>query len=535
MARERKYQTSIGSFIVNRYGATFRLGPGFSSEKWQMLAEGTIFEKRGKKGLRSDSQILLYPIFDEIGIVPGAGKIYLVAGERYTVLSEAGKNIIDEWYLKDSHFIFKDGKMGWEKNGEVVVPPLYDEVYEWGLGLYHVKEKDKAMYVDSKGQEKLTFRRQLLYQYNEPFWLRANDHDAMTFIECPPMPDIPDCNVWDYNDLKLGIDRANTSDIVEELINTNDEIPLTKEKLKDFINKFAYEFSAYRFTVRTENAIDELFELMEKLNVSSNSWYYLMRFTTTPDEKIPASQLCRLPQKMLGLRNGTIRSDYAIGTDENQTPRTTSVLVITYYREICFPPRIYFELGDIAKEGTLHEVEVKVREVLSYTEQAVRDHYRNDFLDYCYRNAFCMVDYTSNRSWEETENVLECLSQNSDIYKNYLKSAVGKLVSVCRGKSETIKVEFNYNYIVWLINKSARVNEVFNGKTPLDILNSAINDRGCKRKLILKKIRRLLIGKGALTYVELKEKFEQTEGLYEFALYLLGKENTDLWPKSLSL
>ena len=533
MARERRYETPIGSFILNKYGARFSIVPGFSTEQWQLLAQGTVFEKKGLKGLEKDGQILLYPIFDEIGIVPTAGKIYLVTGERYTVLAEKGENLIDSWYLKDSHFIFREGKMGWEKNGTVVVPPIYDEVYEWGLGLYRVKEGNQVKYIDAQGEEKLTFRRKLLYEYTEPFWLRANVHEAMTIIQCPPMPDLPQCNVWDYDDVKVGIDRANTVDIVEELINPNDELPLTKEKLKNFTNEFAYEFSAYRLTVSTENAIDELFELMGKLNMSSNSWYYVLRFTTAPEEKIPASQLCMLPQMMLGLRNGTIACEYAIGTDAKQSHGTTSVFLITHYQEICFPPRIYFEFNDVAESGTFKQLKEKEQDLLTFTEQSVMDEFRNDFLEECYGNALCNAEYSPERDWEETKTILEYLSQRTDVYQTRVGSAVDKIISACKHKSGIPYAEFYYNYLGWLMEKVTRINAVSWDKTPLDCLNGAIKDRKTKNKQMLKKARELMIVNGALTYSELKAQFEQVGCLYEFALYLLGKEVTPSWPKSL--
>lgn len=526
MSRERKYETPVGKFIVNTYGAMFSLAPGFSKEQWWQLAQSTTFEKKGLKGLKKDGQILLYPIFNEIGIVPGAGKIYLVTGERYSVLVEKGENLIDRWYLKDSHFIFRDGKMGWEKNGRVVVPPIYDEAYEWGLGLYRVKKGNQVKYIDAVGEEKLTFRRKLLYEYTEPFWLRANVHEAMTIIECPPMPDLPQCNVWNYEGVKVGIYRANTVDIVEELINPNDELPFTKEKLKNFTNEFAYEFSAYRFTVSTENAIDELFELMGKLNVGSNSWYYVMRFTTATGEKIQASQLCMLPQKMLGLRNGTIACEYAIGTDAKQAPATMSVFVITHYQEICFPPRIYFDFNDVAESRTFKQLKEKEQDLLTFTEQSVMDEFRNDFLEECYGNALCNAEYSPERDWEETKTILDYLSQKTDVYQTRVGSAVDKIISACKHKSGIPYAEFYYNYLGWLIGKGARINAVSCGKTSLDCLNVAIQDRKRGNKKTLEKSRELLIANGAMTYAELREKFEQAGGLYDFALYLLGKEVT---------
>lgn len=121
MATEQKNLSPVGEFIVNEHGRHFNLGDDYSPLWWYRLSQGIIFEENGYKGIEKDGQILLYPIFDEIAIVSSPGRIYLVTGERFSVLFADGSYDLYDWYEKDDHFIFKDGKMGWEKDGKVVV------------------------------------------------------------------------------------------------------------------------------------------------------------------------------------------------------------------------------------------------------------------------------------------------------------------------------------------------------------------------------------------------------------------------------
>lgn len=229
-------KTIFGKFTINDSGRYFYVNE-FSISDFVSLKTSEIFEENGLKGCRKDGEILLYPIFDFIEYIPSTGRIFLVYGTRYAILEKYGCCCLNFDYDHNNHFIFKKGKMGWEKDGRVIVEPKYDEVWPWGLGLYEVKEAlkhingFKTLYYNEKGEEKLTFRRSVIGE-KSPFELRTDEGDVLTVLECPPSKNLSESNIIDYEGLTIGIDRFNTLDLVYELINEKDFLPLCRMNLK---------------------------------------------------------------------------------------------------------------------------------------------------------------------------------------------------------------------------------------------------------------------------------------------------------------
>lgn len=535
MKKNEKYTSSVGEFIINDSGRYFYVGNSYTPSLFYNLIKSTIYEENGFKGCKKDGEILLYPIFDEIGIVPVSGKIYLITGDRFSVLYSNGGYCVNDWFRKDSHFIFEGNKMGWKKDNRIVVPPVFDEVYEWGYGIYFVMEGNSIKYLNERGEEKLSFRRNVNYEYDQPFWQRSDDHNVMTIIECPPFAGLPECNIVDYNDLKIGIDRFDFNTIVNEFINDEDELPLNRKKLKYLTNKFAYEFSAYRFTVKGDNPIDEIFKLMERFDVSDNTWYYVMRITTSPDEKIPSSQLNKLNENLNKLEEHTLGRAFAIGTDKRLEPGTVSVLLVTHYLECCFPPLIQYEFTDVCRSGTYQDVIDKAEELAQFTESEIFDEFKEDFLSDSYDTAVGNFGYSPARDWIETEKILNFLASNTDVFKENIFNIINSLISGSKDASNRSKAEFYFNYLSWLISKDINVNPIKNHQTPLDMLNKAKLRKTNPCKDILDRAICLLTENGGQTYANFKEKFLQDKSKYDFALYLLGQENGSFCNKTLTM
>lgn len=525
MAIEQKYQSPVGEFIVNEHGRHFNLGDEYSSLWWHRLSQGTVFEENGYKGLEKDGQILLYPIFDEIAFVSSPGRIYLVTGERFSVLYANGNYDLYDWYEKDSHFIFNDGKMGWEKNGKIVVEPRFDDVVRWGYGLFLCKDHSGVHYLNAEGEEKLTFRRKVMHDDEEPFWLRTDEGDYMTITECPPTTGLPESNIIDYRGMKVGIDRYNALAYLHELKNEKDILPFTDRKLRNFTNSFAYEFSVYRFTVSGENPFEEITKVMELFDVSDNTWYYVMRFTTPPGELLPVEQMHRLTCYLDGLDHKTLGRAFAVGTDDKLAPGTVSVLLITHYLECCFPPEIQYDFVDICKTGTLNEVMEKNAELISFTRTSIYDENQNDFLLDTYETAFSNLGYNPDRSWEETEKILDFLASKTDIYTGYVNRITEIIISCSRDSLRKDEAEFYFNYLKWLLERGVSANPVKRRETPLNRLENARKKNHIKLTEIIDKTYELLVSHGAMTYAGFKASYLKNHSKQDFALYLLGNED----------
>lgn len=513
--------TPLGTFELFDNGNNY-LHPSRNYEPGLKKAViGTIFEKDGRKGIRLHDEIIVPPYYDEIGIVSNPDRIYLIKGGRYDYFGESWE--IGGYYEKDSHFIFRDRKMGWERDGKIVVEPKYDNVEEFGFRIYETRNRSNIKYLNEDGTEVLTFRREIDEEYESPFWLRSNDGDAFTILECPPIPNLPKSNVLKCSDGKrVGIDRFNRNVILKELINKNDEIYLTNKKLDGLTNEFSYEFSAYRFTVKGDHPIHQLIDLIKYFGVNNNTWFYVIRLTTPTGEQIQADELLLLPKFLDSNRNEALGKTIGIGHDDSLQPGEVSALILTHYNECCFPPYERMDWIDVCKKGTLEEVKEKEKELQSYIMNDIVEESQEDFLQDSYDTIFTNIIFNpyKERSWEETEKVLDYIATKSDRYK----SKVWKTVEEITNSDAWYDRDLSLNFLDWILRKGADANQIRSGMTPIDYISKVMQEDQRKADTTMFELRNTFIRYGGLTYEKYRAAYLQDHSEYEFALKVLSGE-----------
>lgn len=494
------------------------------SENWKTALikalSGFIFEEEGLKGVRYYGEIVIPPLFDDIGILHNPDRLYLVHGERFSRFENFGNYEMYDDYVKDSHFIFDKDKMGWSRNGKTVVRPLFDDVERWGLlGLYQTRINDKYQYFTEDGREVLGFRREIRDEDGSPFWMRSDEGESFSILECPPSSSLPECNIWEIDNLKVGMDRCDRVDLLKELVNPDDILPMTRNEVSGLTNAFSYEFSAYRFMVSGENLVEDLKKLFNKFVVDDNTWFYVIRLTTAKGETISASQLEKMNNFIDNLERRPLGKDFAVGEDETLPKGSVSALIITHYNECCFPPGISFEWIEVCNKGSLNDVIDKDIELQCFTRQYVEDVAKEDFLTDTYDSYFSNIRYYSERPWEVTEKVLDYVSEKTEVFKTKVRSAIKDIES---GDTDDEK-NFFLNYLGWLLSKGTNPNKIIKGKTPLDEINEKLIKSNDNNPSYLRKIKDLLVSHGGKTFDDFKSDFLKEKSEYEFSLYLLDQ------------
>lgn len=513
--KERKeYKTSLGTFSINSKGNCF-IVCDFSKHPYQYLEDAIIFEENGFKGMRRYGEVLCPAVFDSIYYSKKLGTIYLIKGDMMTVFQKNGRNAMTEKYDSDNHFIFDNDKMGWFRNGKIIIDPIYDEVEEWGFLVYETHKGNETKYFSEDGKEVLTFRRQIDTFYDSPFWQRCNDSEVFTILECPPLKDLPESNVLTLKDgKKIGIDRFNRDVILKELVNPDDDLPLTRKKIEGLTNKFSYEFSAYRFTVTGDKPIKKLIDLIKDFDVNDNSWYYIIRLTTPTGEYIPADELVRLTDFLDSNEETTLGRAIGIGHDDNLASGEVSMLIITHYNEACFPPEEQFEWVDVCKNGTMEEVKKAYNKLVAFIETEILDDIKGDFLIDSYDAPVYNISYNPNRSWEETKKVLDFLLTKSRLYLTRVWEMLDRIVKVKNSEES----DFYIKYLEWILANGADANVVKNHQTPLDYVYQIMKDDGRRLETTMLKLRNTLIRYGGWTYEKYRAVYLQNHSEYEFAL-----------------
>ena len=482
---------------------------------------GFIFEEDGLKGVRYHGEIIIPPLFDDIGIVHNPDRLYLIHGKRFSRFENSGDYEMYDYYIKDSHFIFDKDKMGWFRNGKTVVKPEYDDVKRWGLlGLYETRINDKYQYFTEDGKEVLGFLREIEDDEDgSPFWMRSDEGESFSILECPPSSSLPESNSWEIDNLKVGMDRCDRSDLLKELVNPVDILPLTRNKVSGLTNEFSYEFSAYRFTVNIETFSEDLKYLFNKFAVDDNTWYYVIRLTTAKGETIPAFQLENLNNFIDNLESTPLGKVFGVGEDDTLPKGSVSALIITHYNECCFPPDIWFDWIEVCNDGSLYDVQKKDIELQCFIREYVEDNAKKDFLIDTYESYFSNFRYNPRRPWDETEKVLDYVSEKTEIYKTKIRSTIKDIES-----SETDdEKNFFLSYLKWLLSKGAYPNRIIKEKTPLDEINEKLKISTILNSTYLIAIKDILINQGGKTFDDFKADFLKEKSDYEFSLYLLDQ------------
>ena len=525
MKEENKtYKTPLGTFTVKENGTCF-IVCDFSKRPYPELYNADVFEENGLYGMRKENTVLCPPVFDEIIKSKNKHAIFLIKGDQMAEFYENGRSCMNADYDPNNHFFEENNKVGWFRNGKVVIPPIYDNIEFWDyFNIYEVTENDKVRYFTQDGKEVLTFRRDVGAEYNdERFTIESNEKDVLTVLECPLAKDLPEANVLTMKDgIKIGLDRFRFETIKNELVNPNDDLPLTESKLSGLSNEFSYEFTTYKFTAKGDDPIAEIIGKFDRFEVACNSWFYVIRLTTAPGYDIPADKLLAFTEFIHNQEEDVLGEEIAVGHDSNLEPSEVSALIITYYNECCFPPSEHFEWLHACKTGNLDEVKEAERSLIEYVRNNVVDECQDDFLKDNYESAIwnIAVDFKHSRNWEETEKVLDFLAVKTDSFQDQVWSIVKKITS----KDRYIDKSFLLKYLDWMLRRGAMVNGVKAGQTPLDFINEKIKTGGHGADDVYK-IRDILTQHGALTYRGLRNKFLKDHTEYEFALHVLSNRN----------
>lgn len=502
---------------------TYFICPNFSESIWEWVEGSTVFEEAGRFGCIKDGTVVCPPVFDQIEFIDGGDTLYLRRGNEYSTFSKNGRNMMGDTIQEEDNEFVENGKMGWKRNGEVLIPAIYHKIYKWsGLDVFQAEIDGNVKFLNASGKEILTYIREVDAEdiLAAPFSQLFNHGDIFTLLEYPANKNIPSTNVVNTDDgEKVSLNRVTRKELVCELVNPQDDLSLAIDDLALFNNDFSYEYASYRFKVRPAHLYKDLMDCFLKFDVSSNSWHYVIRICSATGENVPAKELRKLRRHFEGSDIRCLGSHFAIGHDSALEPGTVSVLVITHYHERCFPASFEFEWTDNCNDCTLEELKVKEEEMKKAVEDIVQEQYKEEVLRDQYDGAFVNVSFDGNRSWEEAKAVYEYLSQKTTYYLGHLRSYCFDLK-----QADTIEgMQYYLNLLEWVLSKGAAVNLVSDGLTALDVIDNGLTHEKKKDRVdILKKAHELLESFGAKNYKQLLLEEKQRWPEYQEELNRLG-------------
>ena len=518
---ENEYTTPWGTITIHEDGSYF-ICPNFREPIWKWVEGSTVYEEDNRFGCIKDGTVVCPPIFDQVEFIDGGQTLYVRKGNEYSTFSQNGRNMMGNTIQEEDGEFVKDGKMGWKRNGKIIIPAMYDELFKWsGLDVFQAEIGGGVKFLNASGEEILTYIREVDAEdvLAAPFSQLFNHGDIFTLLEFPANGDIPSTNVVNTDDgEKASLNRMSRKELIDELVNPKDDLALSKEDLALFNNDFSYEYASYRFKVRASHLFDDLMDCFLKFSVPSNSWHYVIRISSAQGENVPAKELRKVRHHFESSDIRCLGSHFAVGHDTALEPGTVSVLVITHYHERCFPQQFEFEWIDNCNECSLDELKGKEEEMKKAIEDIVLDQYKEEVLHDQYDGAFINISFDGRRSWEEAKPVYEYLSQKTSYYLGQLRSYCFDLK-----QAETVEgMQYYLHLLKWILEKGANVNLVSSELTALDVIDNGIKHEDDKERVaILKKAFEALESFGAKSYSQLLAEEREKETDYQEELYRL--------------
>lgn len=510
----KKYEVDLGWTVITVCEHSTTIDHNNWQEAWKKLQGSDIFESNGLFGCKNVCGTVLPALFDQIEFLHNGG-IYLRGGKRFALFYENGGGS-EEIYEKENSRFFEKGYAGWRGENDVIIPAMYDDVYKiYGLDVYETCLNCGYRYFNSNGLEILTAEKEYydipkdrpykISVFNRP----SNDPELITFIA--PCDENPEDDSVVLTDAGKHVRLLSyTRDEIQEFMSEGcTDLKLEREQYMLFGNDFSYEFAGYIVYGNGDNPLKECMDKLKELRAHSNSWNYLFKISTAPGHKVSPAELQAFRHVFedcdgicpLSLHVG-------IGEDNGLGPGTVEVTLVTFYNERCFPAPFETEWVGHCQKCTLEELLEHEKELKGKINNAVLAKYRDEVLADQYSRPFWNIRYNKNRSWEDTEKVLDFLAEKNPNYWKVSHAFLTHFDDWYFDQDENVmdKLEFSANVLRWAADRGCNLNHIIEGMTVLDHLRACCNEHSCQdeKTSVADKIIPYLIEKGAKTAEQIR-------------------------------
>lgn len=499
---------------------------------YKLIETGQIIDRGGLYGIKDKDGNLVYDcVYDQIE--KGKDWIYFRKGLDYKIIYPTYS---EEYYHDKEDFFVENGKMGWQKDGKIIVPAVYDYVDKASddFEMYNVKENGKGRCINGEGMVILGDRQD--EDDNLEVYLRTNNrNDVIT--QCMLEGEVGADMITSKDNDKVKLERTSCQVLEGNFLWEGAELPITRQALSIFNNKFSYEFSSYM-----ANSFDEIqpirkcFEKLEKMEFNDNSWIYIVKVEMHPSVKPSTTDINYLRTYFDKIEDVLGEPVIGFGFNPDLKEGETRVHMVTFYNEACFPPHFVWEWDDNSRQMSLEQIKETIptlkQTILNEIVPGYQQSMWHDMMD----SVIIGMRPSRDRNWKETEKVLNYFKECGAFYRHGLQSVTSNVF----GR----EYHFYLNLMRWLVENGAELNELTFGKTVLDrivddrrIIEKRLkkdrnlgNCTGLKKKLIaFIKITEYLVAHGAKTASQIDKEYAGCND-YKLILKRFTKFDEDGWP-----
>ena len=459
------YFLGWGIFATMERNYEFELHDYDGSALISAARKAEIYEEEGKKGWKdSDGNIVIPALFSQLEV--GRDWVFLKRENNDCCLVNRYGGY-SQWNAviharPEGNFFIRDGKMGWIRDGEVILAAEYDNIVKWyGYDVYAVEQGGCRFYVDG-------FAKEVFVDSEENYEPCSHDHDNITIQE---LTDETGGNVVrKENGMKVKAHTCSVQEAISQMKNAKVKA-LTSEELELVQDDCSYEYSAYKVSSngndRVKDCLDKLFR---DLGAGSNTWHYLILVASGKEYPLLANELREIRRHFQGMTKcPPISVKIAIDQDESISDNSLTISMITHYYDggPCFGgPKT---LTDFWIEG---DVDSFCRRVRYLARRSKGEELPEQARVFLYN-----LHMRNREPWKSSKPMLDYFAEHFSIAECGGNEFVGMLDGALGVYLANISSEAYYAHLLkWGLEHGLNPNIVEDGDTVLDRLNRTISE-----------------------------------------------------------
>lgn len=407
-----------------------------------------------------------------------------------------------------------DGKIGLkDKGGNILLEPIHELLIEWpNADVVYTETAGEFHYYNHAGEEILKDVRPLngVARHIQKYPYYLSEEMATNQLVTREIIDRPEgkqcCFIkghWER------LDRIALSE-VRFMMQGGELIRMPNNAFDWLESRDAYLYSAYFVRAKGENCVEDCFRQLKDMGCFVSSWDYIMRVWIHPETSLSYKCIAGIWNKMeelriLGFKMSMAPIDFkcvGVGFDKTLARDEMRFMLVRYYDER-FPNKIGSKWNEAIKNGTFEHMKEGYLELVEFfAEHSLRNGtkyaslLRNDYL-----SRPVPANIRSKCQWDDEKKKYEFLLGIGFNTEKVIPRMLYQIKAAKRpiGKSA---LEYVLNKIKWLLSRQTDINDIYNGKTALDLLDEKMNVTE-KAQPVLHEIKKLIERHHALRVVDL--------------------------------
>lgn len=472
----------------------------------------SIFEENGHFGLQRNGEVVFPAVLNQIEHV--GERLFLRRGKAYSLLEECGSSTVFSRFDDNDSFFIENGRMGWMRNGEVLIPAMYENIDKWyNYDVFRCSTSREHIFVNSAGEEILVDESQDWDSVGDGF--SGND----TFMRVQLATESDD-DAFGYGEGFVKGEVVSTSSLNSLMTEGGEQIKCTEKDLHILNSDYTWDYASFKVSAKGDRAVTDCLEQISSLPVFNSTWHYLLKISTNQGSSLSANDLREIRYKFEDEDSHILSLRISAGTDNLLKDGEVSMILTRFYQEGSFPAPCLFHLTDVLRDSTLEEI-------LAETEN-LKDEIRNELepeeakkeIERMFYGVIEDISHHCKRPWKESLRVMEYFKDIDPLWRTRLGKVFCGWIFTSPFSFTVKDAKFEMRKVKWMLDNGVIINKIYDGDTFLGHVENRLQEENNpdadvihfsdKKLKMVEELQELLISYGAKTKAQIRaeESFE---------------------------